>query len=624
MKKAIMFFILMISAVVISQTAGKIKGKITDSQNNPLQGAQISIASTAWGAQSDESGNYLINGVGAGSYSIKCELKGYMTEEVKNVRIRSGQTAVQDFKLKKQSIDIGKIEEEKLIKDKASNEKKEAVMYKMDALAAPSVSGMGIQSFEAGDFAGMNTEEYSTIKENNFKKVTDDPLSTFSIDVDAASYANVRRFIDQMNQLPYADAVRIEEMINYFDYDYKQPEKGLPFSLNTEISDCPWNKENKLVHIGLQGRKMEQGSEVKSNFVFLLDVSGSMEDPNKLPLLKKSFGLLIEALKPTDRIAMVVYAGAAGVVLPSTQVKDKKTILDALDKLQAGGSTAGGAGIKLAYDIAEKYLIKDGNNRIILATDGDFNVGVSSTSELVKMMEEKRNKGIFLTILGFGMGNYKDGRMEEMADKGNGNYYYIDSILEAKKVLVTELAGTMFTIAKDVKLQIEFNPAKVESYRLVGYENRLLNKEDFDDDKKDAGELGAGHTVTALYEIVPAKSTAKVDNLKYQAIETKKDAYTTDEIMNIKLRYKEPKEDQSKLIQTALKNDQIPLAKSSDNFRFSAAVAEFGMLLRDSQFKKDSSYDQVLELAKASKGKDDFGYRAEFIQLVEKAKLLKK
>jgi len=625
MKKTVMLFLLTFSIIVFAQTTGKIKGRITDSQNNPLQGAQISIASTAWGAQSDESGYYVINGVGAGSYSIKCELKGYVSEEVKNVRIRSGQTAVQDFKLKKQSIDIGKVEDKGIKKDKAANEKKENVMYEMDAMAAPSVSGMGIQSFEAGDFAGMNTEEYSTITENNFKKVKDTPVSTFSIDVDAASYANMRRFINQ-NQMPYRDAVRIEEMINYFDYDYKYPDGNVPFAINTEISECPWNKSNRLVHIGLQGKKMEQGSDVKSNFVFLLDVSGSMNDPNKLPLLKKSFSMLVEALKPSDRIAIVVYAGAAGIVLPSTEVSEKKTILDALDKLQAGGSTAGGAGIKLAYDIAEQYLIKDGNNRIILATDGDFNVGVSSTSELVKMMEEKRNKGIFLTILGFGMGNYKDGRMEEMADKGNGNYFYIDNILEAKKVLVTELAGTMYTIAKDVKIQIEFNPAKIESYRLIGYENRLLNKEDFDDDKKDAGELGAGHTVTALYEIVPMTGGVQDSrgDLKYQSVSTKKDAYTTDEIMNIKLRYKEPKEDQSKLIEHPLKDSNVKLEKSSENFRFSAAVAEFGMLLRESEFKKDSSYEQVLELAKGSLGKDDFGYRAEFIQLVEKAKLLKK
>jgi len=622
MKRSLIFIILIFSIFAAAQTSGKIKGKVTDIQNNPLQGAQISVAGTAWGAESDTEGDYLINGVGSGNYTIKCEMTGYVPVEVNDIKIRSGQTITQNFKLKVQSIDLGKIEQERLKKDKAANEKKENVMYEMDAMAAPSMSGTGIIRRESTEL--FNTEEYSKITENNFKKVTDDPLSTFSIDVDAASYANVRRFIDQMNQLPYADAVRIEEMINYFDYDYKQPEKGLPFSINTEISECPWNKENKLVHIGLQGRKMEQGSSVKSNFVFLLDVSGSMEDPNKLPLLKKSFSMLVEALNPSDRIAIVVYAGAAGVILPSTEVKQKKTILDALEKLQTGGSTAGGEGIKLAYDIAEKYLIKNGNNRIILATDGDFNVGVSSTSELVKMMEEKRNKGIFLTILGFGMGNYKDGRMEEMADKGNGNYYYIDGILEAKKVLVTELAGTMFTIAKDVKIQIEFNPVKVESYRLVGYENRLLNKEDFDNDKKDAGELGAGHNVTALYEIVPTKKAVKVDNLKYQAIETKKDAYTTDEIMNIKLRYKEPKEDQSKLIQVALKYIESPGAKTSDNFRFSAAVAEFGMLLRDSQFKKDSSFDQVLELAKASKGRDDFGYRAEFIQLVEKAKLLKK
>lgn len=625
MKKTVMLFLLTFSIIVFAQTTGKIKGQITDSQNNPLQGAQISIASTAWGAQSDESGYYVINGVGAGSYSIKCELKGYVSEEVKNVRVRSGQTAVQDFKLKKQSIDIGKVEDKEIKKDKAANEKKENVMYEMDAMAAPSVSGMGIQSFEAGDFAGMNTEEYSTITENNFKKVKDTPVSTFSIDVDAASYANMRRFINQ-NQMPYRDAVRIEEMINYFDYDYKYPDGNVPFAINTEISECPWNKANRLVHIGLQGKKMEQGSDVKSNFVFLLDVSGSMNDPNKLPLLKKSFSMLVEALKPSDRIAIVVYAGAAGIVLPSTEVSEKKTILDALDKLQAGGSTAGGAGIKLAYDIAEQYLIKDGNNRIILATDGDFNVGVSSTSELVKMMEEKRNKGIFLTILGFGMGNYKDGRMEEMADKGNGNYFYIDNILEAKKVLVTELAGTMYTIAKDVKIQIEFNPAKIESYRLIGYENRLLNKEDFDDDKKDAGELGAGHTVTALYEIVPMTGGVQDSrgDLKYQSVSTKKDAYTTDEIMNIKLRYKEPKDDQSKLIEHPLKDSNVKLEKSSENFRFSAAVAEFGMLLRESEFKKDSSYEQVLELAKGSLGKDDFGYRAEFIQLVEKAKLLKK
>lgn len=633
----LMFFLF--TTILFSGNNVQISGIVKDDLKFAVKGSELTIVQLKKTTFSDEFGNFFFSNINDGSYSIKCVKQGYKAVIIENINVLKDSTTEIEIRLTKGNPDdIEKKKFSDLVKElkKDNNEKSENkafmpiaiedaemeldVVY--ERMAPPPLIQAGAISFDSD--VQHNTEEYSSITENNFKKVTDDPLSTFSIDVDAASYANVRRFIDQMNQLPYADAVRIEEMINYFDYDYKQPEKDLPFSINTEISECPWNKENKLVHIGLQGRKMEQGSSVKSNFVFLLDVSGSMEDPNKLPLLKKSFSMLVEALQPTDRIAIVVYAGAAGIVLPSTEVKSKKVILDALDKLQAGGSTAGGEGIKLAYDIAEKYLIKDGNNRIILATDGDFNVGVSSTSELVKMMEEKRNKGIFLTILGFGMGNYKDGRMEEMADKGNGNYYYIDNILEAKKVLVTELAGTMFTIAKDVKIQIEFNPVKVESYRLIGYENRLLNKEDFDDDKKDAGELGAGHTVTALYEIVPAKSTAKADNLKYQAIETKQDAYTTDEIMNIKLRYKEPKEDQSKLIQTALKNDQTTLEKSSDNFRFSAAVAEFGMLLRDSQFKKDSSFDQVLELAKASKGKDDFGYRAEFIQLVEKAKLLKK
>ncbi len=623
-RTAVLLLVLTWMLMVFGQETGKIKGVVLNETGQPLSGAKITVVGTTWKAETDKDGYYTIIGVRAGTYTLKCEYSGYAPKEVKDIKVEIGKTTTQNFKMRPESIELEEIVAEVVMEKKVDREKTtSARTVDMDMMAAPMMSVAGGMSYE--NEIEHNTEEYSTITENNFKKVTDTPVSTFSIDVDAASYANMRRFINQ-NQMPYRDAVRIEEMINYFDYNYKYPEGDVPFEINTEISECPWNKENKLVHIGLQGRKMEQGSDIRSNFVFLLDVSGSMNQANKLPLLKKSFGLLIEALKPTDRIAIVVYAGAAGVVLPSTEVSEKKTILDALEKLQAGGSTAGGAGIKLAYDIAEKYLIKDGNNRIILATDGDFNVGISSTSELVKMMEEKRNRGIFLTILGFGMGNYKDGRMEEMADKGNGNYFYIDNILEAKKVLVTELAGTMYTIAKDVKIQIEFNPAKIESYRLIGYENRLLNKEDFEDDKKDAGELGAGHTVTALYEIVPMKGGV-VDSrggLKYQSVSTKNDAYTTDEIMNIKLRYKEPKEDQSKLIEHPLKGSDVKLDQSSNNFRFSAAVAEFGMLLRDSEFKKNSSYDQVLDLAKGAQGKDSFGYRAEFIQLVEKAKLLKK
>jgi Ca-activated chloride channel family protein len=414
-------------------------------------------------------------------------------------------------------------------------------------------------------------------------------------------------------------------MINYFSYDYPQPQKDHPFSITTEISTCPWNTSHRLIHIGLQGKSLETKQLPPSNLVFLLDVSGSMGQPNKLPLLQKAFKLLVNELGPNDRVSIVVYAGAAGLVLPSTAASKKETISSAIERLSAGGSTAGGAGIKLAYKVAHENYIREGNNRIILATDGDFNVGVSSTSELVRMIEDYRKKGIFLTILGFGMGNYKDGRMEQLADKGNGNYFYIDNLMEAKKVFINDMRGTLFTIAKDVKLQLEFNPAKVKAYRLIGYENRLLNKEDFADDTKDAGELGAGHTVTALYEIIPFGSDEEVpgaDELKYQANKISPKAFKNKEILTLKLRYKKPDEDKSKLIVHPLLDDNIVLAKTSDNFKFSAAVAAFGMLLRDSEFKGDVDYNPVLKLAREGKGKDYFGYRAEFIQLVEKCSLL--
>ncbi|MCH8873590.1 VWA domain-containing protein, partial [candidate division KSB1 bacterium] len=390
-----------------------------------------------------------------------------------------------------------------------------------------------------------NTEEYSKINDNVFLSPGTNPLSTFSIDVDAASYANVRRFLNS-GQLPYKDAVRIEELVNYFNYDYEDPKGEHPFSVTTEVSQAPWNPDHKLVHIGLQGKKLDYEDMKPSNLVFLVDVSGSMKSPNKLSLLKSAFKLLVKNLDDRDRIAIVAYAGAAGLVLPSTPVKERSTILSALDKLEAGGSTAGGAGIKLAYKVAKENLIEDGNNRVILATDGDFNVGVSSTSELVRTIEEKRNDGIFLTICGFGMGNYKDGRMESISNAGNGNYFYIDNILEAEKVFVKEMRATLFTIAKDVKIQIEFNPAKVQAYRLIGYENRMLKSEDFNDDKKDAGELGAGHTVTALYEIIPVGVKSdfikSVDELKYQKGEVTNQA-SSDELMTVKLRYKKPKEE---------------------------------------------------------------------------------
>jgi Ca-activated chloride channel family protein len=474
-------------------------------------------------------------------------------------------------------------------------------------------------------YHNFNTEDYDRIYENEFLSVLDNPLSTFSIDVDAASYSNVRRFING-SQLPPADAVRIEEMINYFNYDYPEPDGDDPFSINMEISECPWNEENKLVHIGLQAKKISMENLPPSNIVFLIDVSGSMQSPNKLPLLKSAYKLLTNELRENDRVAIVVYAGAAGLILPSTGGEDKGKIIAALEQLSAGGSTAGSAGIKLAYETAKENFIEGGNNRVILATDGDFNVGPSSDSELVRLIEEKREEGIFLTVLGFGMGNYKDNKMEKLADKGNGNYAYIDNILEAKKVLVNEFGGTLFTIAKDVKIQVEFNPAEVKGYRLIGYENRMLNKEDFNDDKKDAGELGSGHTVTALYEVIPPGSDYEfpsVDDLKYQK-ENKSDInYEGGELLTVKFRYKKPDEDKSRLIVEVLENDEMDLDETSDNFRFSAAVAQFGMLLRDSKFKAESSYESVKSLAKNSMGEDKFGYRLEFMQLVEKARLLK-
>jgi Ca-activated chloride channel family protein len=472
----------------------------------------------------------------------------------------------------------------------------------------------------------MNTEEYDKIVENEFLDVKQNPLSTFSIDVDNAAYSNVRRFL-QSNQMPDKGAVRIEEMINYFDYDYPNPTGIHPFSFNSEISDCPWNKQNKLIHIGIQGKKMDYNDLKPSNLVFLLDVSGSMEDENKLPLLKKSFKLLLDQLSREDKISIVVYAGAAGVILQPTPASEKSKIIKALDDLQAGGSTAGGAGIELAYKTAKEAFISGGNNRVILATDGDFNVGTSSTSTLVEMIEEKRKTGIYLTILGFGMGNYKDGRMEQISNAGNGNYFYIDNINEAEKVFVKEMRANMFTIAKDVKIQIEFNPAFVKAYRLIGYENRILAKEDFNDDLKDAGELGAGHRVTAIYEIVPANSDWKVrsvDELKYQTTEVNNNANSSNEIMTIKFRYKQPDSDKSILIEYPIDNSTIKLEQTDDNFRFSAAVAAFGMILRDSKFKGNATYDMITTLAKSSIGKDENGYRTEFLSLVNTAKLLDK
>ena len=461
----------------------------------------------------------------------------------------------------------------------------------------------------------FNTEDYSYIEENTFKNPKNNPLSTFSIDVDTASYSNVRRFL-MNSEIPPKDAVRIEELINYFNYDYIDPDAEHPFSVNTEIAKCPWNKNNLLVKIGLKGEDIPKENIPSSNLVFLLDVSGSMNAPDKLPLLQSAIKMLANQLTEKDKISIVVYAGASGVVLDSVSGDDKIKIMDAINSLNAGGSTNGGEGINLAYKIAKQNFIENGNNRIILATDGDFNVGISSNGELTRLIEEKRNEGIFLTVLGFGTGNIKDTTMETLADKGNGNYAYIDSILEAKKVLVEEMGSTLFTIAKDVKIQVEFNPNIIEGYRLVGYENRKLNDEDFNDDTKDAGEMGAGHTVTAFYELIPITSNEEIkniDDLKYQETVIKKN---DEEIMTVKLRYKDPDKNSSKLLEKIVKTNDI-VSNPSEDYMFAVAVTEFGMILRDSKFKGNSTIDDVISLAKYNKGNDYSGYRSEFIKLAE-------
>ncbi len=467
-----------------------------------------------------------------------------------------------------------------------------------------------------------NTESYSEIAENDFHLAQAEPLSTFSIDVDRASYSNVRRFINN-GSLPPADAVRVEEVINYFDYDYDAPRGKDPVSVFTEVSNAPWNAEHQILHIGIKAKDMDHDKLPPSNLVFLIDVSGSMNSQNKLPLLKSSMKMLVQQMRKEDRVAIVVYAGAAGLVLEPTSGDDKQAIFEAIDNLNAGGSTAGGAGIKLAYKVAQENLVKDGNNRIVLATDGDFNVGASSDGEMETLIESKRDQGVFLTVLGFGMGNYKDSKMEILADKGNGNYAYIDNITEAKKTLVNEFGGTMFAVAKDVKLQIEFNPSNVAEYRLIGYENRMLAKEDFNDDRKDAGEMGVSHVVTALYEIVPfGKSSKNVDALKYQKEVKPLAPVLSDELVTVKLRYKEPDGDASKLMTHVVKRGSKSMENASDNLKWSSAMAQFGMLLKDSKYTGAATYASVISQAESAIGKDKEGYRRECVQLMKSAELL--
>ncbi|MEA1887581.1 MAG: von Willebrand factor type A domain-containing protein [Bacteroidota bacterium] len=592
--------------------SGIITGTISNEKGQPLPGVSVGIDNTKTYVLTDINGYYSIR-VGEKAVNLVFSLKGYITTVEKignrtliNVSMQAINQKEIDSLTEQEAMDArpGRIMPDRIKKTSAS--------YQMMG---------GVSAYNQPDWynKNFNTEGYSTIHENAYKSVLNNPLSTFSIDVDRASYSNIRRFINQ-GQRPPIDAVRIEEMINYFTYDYPEPGNEHPFAVYTEIAGCPWNADHYLMHIGLKGKSIDRESLPASNLVFLLDVSGSMNSPNKLPLLKSAFRLLVNELRAEDRVSIVVYAGAAGVVLEPTAGNRKKEILQSIDHLSAGGSTAGGEGLRLAYKLASENFMEEGNNRIILATDGDFNIGVSSNAEMERLIEKKRDEGVFMTVLGFGMGNYKDDKMEIIADKGNGNYSYIDNIQEARKVLVSEFGGTMFTIARDVKFQIEFNPAMIKSYRLIGYENRLLNDEDFNDDRKDAGEMGAGHTVTAIYELVPAGSDEEgpsIDPLKYQEERRVVKEGISKELLTIKLRYKKPDGEKSILMEIPVKKKVLAFDKSSPDLRFSAAVAAFGMILRDSEHKGTATLGSVIEMASNSRGDDAEGYRGEFIRLVK-------
>ena len=624
-----------------------IVGNVVDENSAPIAFASITYEvgdSVVGGETTNLDGQYRIS-LAPGVYKITFSSLGYSTKVVDSVVVRKDEITTVDAVLQEEAIHLSEV----VVKTKTYNA---PLIRESDAQTF--VTGQSTrrqrrkmrrsakhpkQSGIVGSVAGVNMdiqskisiptfpdESYAEITENQFHSTKDKPLSTFSIDVDNAAYTNVRRYLN-MGIKPPVDAVKIEEMINYFSYDYPEPTGADPFEIYTEMAYAPWNKKHQLLHIGIQGKKIPVDQLPPSNIVFLIDVSGSMQSINKLVLIKSAFRLFVQKLRKKDKVAIVVYAGNAGLVLPSTSGSEKRTLLKAIDNLTAGGSTAGGAGIKLAYKVAKENFISGGNNRIILATDGDFNVGASSDDDMESLIVKERKSGIFLTCLGFGMGNYKDSKLERLADKGNGNYSYIDNMLEAQKTLITEFGGTFFTIAKDVKIQIEFNPAYVQSYRLIGYENRLLADKDFNDDTKDAGELGAGHTVTALYEIIPvgveSEFTSDIDPLKYQKVAKANkiviDNYSS-ELATVKFRYKKPAEETSKKIVHVIKTEHNDFVDASERFRFAASVAYFGMYLRASEYVKENSLEDVVAYAENAKGKDAEGYRSEFIRLVRTLK----
>ncbi len=638
---------------------GAISGTVHDEKGNPLIGATIKVIQggiNKGGAQTDEDGNYTVKPLPAGRYDVEISAVAYTTHKTTGVIVSADRITALDVKLKPRATELQAVtvtaykvplidrynpgarsvvaaeQIEKMptrsIQDieatsQLAHRKSEKMKIRGGRAAGTQYYIDGVQV--NGNYAPPmpripmpgsyypGTESYKKEEENGFKSVKTDPLSTISVDVDRASYSNIRRFINE-GQRPPVDAVRVEEMINYFNYDYPQPKGDDPIAIVTELIDCPWKSGHKLLQVGMKAKEVSTDKLPPSNLVFLIDVSGSMMTENKLPLVKSSLKLLVNKLREEDRVSIVVYAGSAGLVLPPTSGDDKETIFNALDRLQAGGSTAGGAGIQLAYKTAGDNFMRGGNNRVILATDGDFNVGVSGENELEDLIVKHRGKGIYLTCLGYGMGNYKDSKMEVLADKGNGNYAYIDNIDEANKTLVKEFGGTIYTIAKDVKAQIEFNPRYVKSYRLVGYENRVLNNEDFKDDKKDAGDMGSGHTVTILYEIVPAGNGIEEDDLKYQRSGSIANSI---EFATIKFRYKRPNANISKEMVHVIGLDTKRIDLASNNIRFASSVAMFGMMLKNSEYKGSSSYDKALTLARSAKGRDKEGYRSEYIKLVK-------
>ncbi len=671
MKKKLLNF-LFLAAILLAYSFldenSSIEGKITDeTSGTPLSFAYVRLfhgKNMITATQSDADGNYIIKDVAPGKYNLISDFLGYQSNVQSDIELKPGKNVVNFvMKVSQVQLDCVTISEYKaplidienttsgatVTSDKIKNLKTKSV-NSIAATQAGTSSNMnirrsrdskqvyyidGVRTIYKPDLKKVkvveNDESYGKYIENKFISPLDEALSTFSIDVDKESYSVVRRFLNSGN-LPPQDAVRIEEMINYFDYNYEVPSGDDPFYLFSSLSECPWNTEHKVLHLALNTRQVDKSKLPASNFVFLIDVSGSMNVENKLPLVKTSLRLLTDQLRPEDKVAIVVYAGSAGCVLPSTSISEKNKILDALENLTAGGSTAGGAGIQLAYKIAKENYIAGGNNRVVLATDGDFNVGISDNQGLEDLISSKREENIFLSVLGFGMGNYKSDKMQILADKGNGIHAYIDDIQEAKKVLIKEFTGSMFTLAKDVKIQVEFNPGLVTAYRLIGYENRMLAKEDFNNDTKDAGEVGVGHSVTALYEIVTSGSKTEfpgsVDELKFQK-NIKQEFINNSDLAFFKVRYKNPEGRKSTKIEKLISPEVLKNDKILKSTKLALAVAEFGLLLRNSEFKQNASYENVLNLAANANNsmtinEDVDGIRSDFIKLVNTAKVLSK